>query len=121
VELVLIDGAGRRTRRVASAERGHFHHVELQVADGQRYAYCLDGGPERPGPASLWQPDGVDALSAVVRPERFAWTDGRWAGVPRPDLVFYEVHVGTVTAQGTFEALSRTSTTSGVMGSRPWS
>ena len=73
--------------------------------EGQRYAFRLDGGPERPDPCSLWQPEGVHGPSAVVRPDRFAWTDGGWKGVRREDLVFYELHVGTFTPEGTFEAI----------------
>jgi maltooligosyltrehalose trehalohydrolase len=41
----------------------------------------------------------------VVRPDRFAWTDRGWNGVRREDLVFYELHVGTFTPEGTFEAI----------------
>jgi maltooligosyltrehalose trehalohydrolase len=85
--------------------RGHFSHTQPVVAEGQRYAYCLDGGPERPDPASRWQPDGVHHASAVLRPEAFAWSDHAWRGIPREDLVFYELHVGTFTPEGTFEAI----------------
>jgi maltooligosyltrehalose trehalohydrolase len=105
VELVLIDGERRRAVPMQREERGFFQHVEANVAEGLRYAYRLDGGPERPDPCSLSQPDGVHAASAVVRPDRFAWTDQNWKGVRREDLVFYELHVGTFTAQGTFEAV----------------
>jgi maltooligosyltrehalose trehalohydrolase len=105
VELVLIDGNLRRAVPMQREERGFFHHSEANVLEGQRYAYRLDGGPERPDPCSLWQPDGVHGPSAVVRPERFAWTDGSWRGIPRQELVFYELHVGTFTPQGTFEAV----------------
>ena len=105
VELVLIDGERRRICPMEKEERGHFQHGEANVADGQRYAYRLDGGSERPDPCSLWQPEGVHGPSAVVRPERFTWTDRNWRGVPREDLIFYELHVGTFTPQGTFEAI----------------
>jgi|SRR5579884_2038541 len=105
VELVLIDGDRRRTVSMRREERGFFDHTEAKVPEGQRYAYRLDGGPERPDPCSLWQPDNVHRPSAVVRPERFSWTDRRWQGVPRRDLVFYELHIGTFTPQGTFEAV----------------
>jgi maltooligosyltrehalose trehalohydrolase len=86
-------------------ESGYFLHTETGVADGQRYAYRLDGGPERPDPVSLWQPDGVHQPSAVLRPEHFTWSDAGWRGIPREDLVFYELHVGTFTPEGTFEAV----------------
>jgi maltooligosyltrehalose trehalohydrolase len=104
VELVLLGGR-RRALRMEREEGGYFVHAEANVAEGQRYAYRLDNGPERPDPASLWQPDGVHAPSAVLRPERFAWSDDGWRGVARPDLVLYELHVGTFTPEGTFEAV----------------
>jgi maltooligosyltrehalose trehalohydrolase len=105
VQLVLTSGSERREIPMESEERGFFHCDLADVSEGQRYAYRLGNGPERPDPCSLWQPDGVHRPSAVVRPERFAWTDRAWKGVPRPDLAFYELHVGTFTPQGTFEAV----------------
>jgi maltooligosyltrehalose trehalohydrolase len=105
VELVLIDGEHRRTVPMRREEGGCFHHAEANTPDGQYYAYRLDGGPERPDPCSLWQPYSVHGPSAVVRTERFRWSDDGWRGLPRQDLVFYELHVGTFTPQGTFEAV----------------
>lgn len=86
-------------------DEGYFSHVEAQVPEGQRYAYRLDGGEERADPCSLWQPEGVPGPSAVVRPERFGWSDANWKGIGREELVFYEIHVGTFTKEGTFEAV----------------
>jgi maltooligosyltrehalose trehalohydrolase len=84
---------------------GFFAYSEPHAPDGQRYAYQLDGGEDRPDPCSLWQPDGVFGPSAFVRTADFRWTDAGWKGVRREDLVFYELHVGTFTPQGTFEAV----------------
>jgi maltooligosyltrehalose trehalohydrolase len=105
VELVLIDGGRRRSVAMAPERPGFHVHAEGNIAEGQRYAYRLDNGPERPDPCSLWQPDGVHAPSAVVFPERLAWSDEGWRGVAREDLVLYELHVGTFTAEGTFDAV----------------
>jgi maltooligosyltrehalose trehalohydrolase len=105
VDLVLIDGARRRSLAMQPDGSGHFVHAEGGVAEGQRYAYRLDNGPERPDPATLWQPDGVHAPSAVLFPRRFAWTDHTWHGIARSDLVLYELHVGTFTPEGTFDAV----------------
>ena len=105
MELVLRQGEQRRGVAMQRQERGYFVHQESNIPDGQRYAFRLDGGPERPDPCSLWQPDGPHAPSAVVRPERFRWTDQRWPGVPRQELVIYELHVGTFTPEGTFAAI----------------
>jgi maltooligosyltrehalose trehalohydrolase len=86
-------------------EGGYYQHAEAVVPAGRRYAYRLDDGPERPDPCSLWQPEGVHGPSAVVLPERFSWTDRDWKGVRREDLVFYELHVGTFSPEGTFEGV----------------
>jgi maltooligosyltrehalose trehalohydrolase len=84
---------------------GHFALTLPDVPAGLRYAYSLDGGDDRPDPCSLWQPEGIPGPSAVFRPDRFRWTDQSWKGVPRQDLVFYELHVGTFTPEGTFDAI----------------
>jgi maltooligosyltrehalose trehalohydrolase len=105
VELVLIDQTGRQAHALQREPRGHFCLERARVAEGQRYAFRLDGGPERPDPASLWQPEGVHRPSAVVRPERFHWSDAAWKGVRRADLVLYEIHTGTFTPEGTFAAI----------------
>jgi maltooligosyltrehalose trehalohydrolase len=104
VELVLIDRHTRRLRSMEPQERGYFTHVEPGIAEGQRYAYRLDGGAERPDPASRWQPDGVHQPSAVLNPENFVWSDHSWKTIAREALVFYELHVGTFTPEGTFDA-----------------
>jgi maltooligosyltrehalose trehalohydrolase len=72
---------------------------------GARYRYRLDGERLRPDPRSRWQPEGVHGPSVVVDPTRFAWTDGGFRGHRTEDLVLYEVHVGTFTTEGTFEAI----------------
>jgi maltooligosyltrehalose trehalohydrolase len=105
VELVLIDGEWRGRVPMEPDAQGFFTTTRAGIPDGQRYAYSLDGGEERQDPCSLWQPHGVPGPSAVVRPDAFRWTDRRWAGVRREDLVIYELHVGTFTPEGTFEAM----------------
>ena len=74
------------------------------VSDSPDYGFCLDGGPPRPDPRSPWQPDGVHGLSRAYDHDAFAWTDRRWHGVPLAGAVLYELHVGTFTAEGTFDA-----------------
>lgn len=73
--------------------------------DGDRYRYRLDASRLLPDPMARAQPDGVSGPSAVVDPASFAWTDGGWRGVPLDELVLYELHVGTFTDLGTFDAV----------------
>ena len=84
---------------------GYFVHREPQVAEGLRYLYRLADGHDYPDPASRWQPDGVQRPSAVFSPQQHVWSDSDWGGIALEDLVIYELHVGTFTAEGTFEAI----------------
>ena len=105
VDLV-IDPNGRAERFAMNREEhGYFAVDRPMPAVGLRYGYVLDGGPFSPDPASCWQPDGVDTPSAVAFTGAFAWDEGNWKGIERRDLVFYELHVGTFTPKGTFEAI----------------
>jgi len=83
---------------------GYFGAAVAGVAPGRRYRYRLDDGEPLADPASGFQPDGVGGPSAVVD-HAFAWTDAEWRGVPLHRLVFYELHVGTFTPEGTFDAI----------------
>src|SRR5687767_420668 len=57
----------------------------------------------RPDPASRFQPEGVHGPSEVIDPA-FAWTDSDWHGLPLRDYIIYELHIGTFTPEGTFDA-----------------
>ncbi|HEV2704469.1 MAG TPA: malto-oligosyltrehalose trehalohydrolase [Pyrinomonadaceae bacterium] len=82
-----------------------FEAVVPGVGAGADYFYLLDGERERPDPVSRWQPQGVHAASRVYDPEAFAWTDGDWRGLPLTEFVIYELHTGTFTPAGTFDAI----------------
>lgn len=105
VQLVLINGKQRMLQSMCRESDGYFHLQTSGVSVGQRYAFQLTTGEMRPDPASRWQPEGVHAPSAVWNPDNFEWTDQSWRGIPRSDLVLYELHVGTFTAEGTFAAI----------------
>jgi maltooligosyltrehalose trehalohydrolase len=84
---------------------GGYHWAECDdLEPGSRYFYRLNGSTERPDPASRFQPQGVHGPSELID-SRFDWQDGHWHGLPLSRYVLYELHVGTFTAQGTFEAV----------------
>jgi maltooligosyltrehalose trehalohydrolase len=85
-------------------ERGYHHTVVDGVEPGNPYLYRLDEGRERPDPASRFQPQGVQGPSQVVG-LHFNWEDASWFGHPLQDYIIYELHVGTFTPEGTFDAL----------------
>ena len=99
-------GAGGATA-VAALERGAdgmFAAVVPGIGAGTDYFYRLDDH-DRPDPVSRHQPLGVRGPSRVVDPRAFAWTDEAWRGRAMADLVIYELHVGTFTAAGSFDAV----------------
>jgi maltooligosyltrehalose trehalohydrolase len=97
-----LDIHGRRLPMRAGP--GDTFRATASAGAGDRYAFRLDGGPARPDPMSRSQPEGIRGPSAVVDPARFRWTDTAWTGVALADLVVYELHIGTLTAGGTFAA-----------------
>ncbi|MBS0183185.1 MAG: malto-oligosyltrehalose trehalohydrolase [Nitrospira sp.] len=96
---------GRDPLPMERGERGYFDLAVEGVRAGDRYWYVLDGEKALPDPASWFQPDGVHKASAVVDPDAFAWTDRGWRGLAFKDLIIYELHTGTFTPTGTFEAI----------------
>jgi maltooligosyltrehalose trehalohydrolase len=86
-------------------ELGYYRAVVEDVSAGTRYSFRLDGESERPDPASRLQPEGVHGPSEVVDPSGFPWTDANWKGISLGQSVFYELHVGTFTNEGTLSAI----------------
>jgi len=72
---------------------------------GTRYRYCIDDEQLVPDPMSRFNPQGVQGPSEVIDPLDFEWTDDEWRGRPWHEAVLYELHVGTFTPEGTFDAI----------------
>jgi maltooligosyltrehalose trehalohydrolase len=98
VELV-VDG--RLEFAMSPVEGGYFVCAALELTPGTTYQYRVDG-KVFPDPASRFQPEGVHGPSALVDPRAYDWRDQGWSSAPQEDLVFYETHVGTFSAAGTF-------------------
>ncbi len=91
--VAMHDGSGIWTAGVAGAHAG------------ARYRYRLDDRGAFPDPYSRSQPDGPHGASEVIDPAAFVWHDDGWRGATINDLVIYELHVGTFTRDGTFDAI----------------
>jgi maltooligosyltrehalose trehalohydrolase len=100
---VVVDG--RAIEALVPREGGLFEAKLEGIAEGVRYKYRLDGTRFRPDPVSRFQPEGIHGPSVVIDPTRFVWTDQEFVGHAPGELVFYEIHVGTFTPAGTFEAV----------------
>jgi maltooligosyltrehalose trehalohydrolase len=88
-----------------AGERGWWHAEVDSAGDGSDYAFLLDDDPHPyPDPRSPWQPNGVHGPSRVLDHSRFPWRDDDWQPPPFANAVLYELHIGTFTPQGTFDA-----------------
>jgi maltooligosyltrehalose trehalohydrolase len=103
LDLQLLGPENRCRIPMHSSERGYFHVSVDGLAPGSRYLYCLDSGQQRPDPASRFQAEGVHGPSQVVD-LHFDWEDQTWKGLPLQAYLIYELHVGTFTDEGTFDA-----------------
>ncbi len=84
---------------------GYFTTFVTGLGPGRRYYYLLNGNQTRPDPVSRSQPEGVHGPSEVIDPEEFKWDDHAWKGIPLEGMIIYEIHTGTFTQEGTFEAI----------------
>lgn len=72
---------------------------------GDDYAYLIDTDETPyPDPRSLDQPHGVHGPSRLYDQSLFDWHDSLWQGPPLTGAVVYELHIGTFTSEGTFDA-----------------
>ena len=102
VEVVLVDEDTRA--QLEAEDDGYWSGRIAGVGPGTRYRFALDDGEELPDPASRSQPEGVHGPSAVIGPWE-GWTDAGWQPAALADTVLYELHVGTFTSEGTFDAV----------------
>ncbi|MDH4161604.1 MAG: malto-oligosyltrehalose trehalohydrolase [Nitrospirota bacterium] len=102
---VHIVAPGERIAPMARDERGYWQTTMQGVGPGTRYFYRLDNDRDRPDPASRYQPEGVHGPSEVVDHQTFRWKDRTWKGLLLKKYVIYELHTGTFTPEGTFEAI----------------
>jgi maltooligosyltrehalose trehalohydrolase len=109
VELVVgVDSHSADRRSLVRDERGYWSGAFDDLGPGTLYRFRLNGADDRvfPDPASRFQPHGVHGPSQVIDPSTFVWSDRAWRAPALDDLVIYELHVGTFTPAGTFDAVA---------------
>jgi maltooligosyltrehalose trehalohydrolase len=79
--------------------------TNLDAPPGSDYLYLLDDDEDGvPDPRSRWQPRGVHEASRIYDDAAYRWGDSAWAGRDWPGSIIYELHIGTFTPDGTFDA-----------------
>ena len=95
---------GEEERPMEPVGEGWHESVVEGVGAGTRYSFVLADGLRVPDPASRHQPDDVHGPSEVVDLDAYRWRCPDWTGRPVEELVFYEMHIGAFTADGSFLA-----------------
>src|SRR6185437_16695272 len=86
-------------------DKGWWSAKVEDAGPGTDYGFVLDDDPTvLADPRSLWQPQRVHGMSRVYDHSAFAWTDEGWQAPSLASSIHYEMHVGTFTAAGTFDA-----------------
>lgn len=103
---VVLHAESEASFHALSAEENGYFSGAITANSGTRYSFRVDGNGEKfyPDPASRFQPEGPHGPSQVIDPANYEWTDGEWRGLKMAGQIFYEMHIGTFTPEGTWRA-----------------
>jgi maltooligosyltrehalose trehalohydrolase len=99
---VVFEDSPQRPLTLKRESSGYFSGAT--AAPISLYKYRVDGTGPWPDPCSRFQPQGVHGPSLIVDPAAFKWSDAEWRGARLAGQVIYEMHIGTFTPEGTFDA-----------------
>ena len=104
---VILQGATESELKFCplTVESGGYFAGAANAGSGTRYRFCVDDAENfYPDPASRFQPNGPHGPSCIVDPTKFRWSDADWQGLKLKGQIFYEMHIGTFTTEGTWRA-----------------
>ncbi|MBV9152759.1 MAG: malto-oligosyltrehalose trehalohydrolase, partial [Alphaproteobacteria bacterium] len=104
---IAVEIDGLPPASLSSEPGGYFSGQVRGARAGMRYRLRADGSDAWPDPASRFQPEGPHGSSEIIDPRTFRWSDTGWQGRTREELVIYEMHVGTFTPEGSWQAAQR--------------
>jgi maltooligosyltrehalose trehalohydrolase len=100
---VCVNGANLRTE--GPDHRGWWKLQVSNLRQGTDYGLLLNGEEKcYPDPRSEWQPNGVHGLSRIYDQDAYLWNDEKFQPLPLSSAIIYELHIGTFTERGTFDA-----------------
>ena len=91
-------------KHAMQAKDNGWHALQTKAPAGTLYQFAMDDLIV-PDPASRFNPKDVQGPSLVVDPKAYHWRNNTWQGRPWQEVVLYELHTGTFTADGTFSAI----------------
>jgi len=102
IEIVVENGG---SFALESERGGYFSGFLESIGPGALYQLRLDGSESLyPDPASRYQPSGPHGPSQICDTNAYQWTDQDWAGIRINGQILYEMHIGTYTQEGTWNA-----------------
>jgi maltooligosyltrehalose trehalohydrolase len=105
---VAVEIEGLELSMMDAEPDGYFSCCVHPARVGMRYRFRLDRSDiALPDPVSRFQPEGPHGPSRIIAPDDFVWRDQSWCGIPRELLVIYELHIGTFTREGSWQAAAR--------------
>ncbi len=104
VELEIVS-PDKKTIPMERMNNGYWNVSIDDIHPKTKYFYKLGEDILRPDPASSYQPDTVHQASQVIDHSKYNWTDDDWQGIDLSEMIIYEIHTGTFTPEGTFEAI----------------
>ena len=103
-ESACLELEGGLEQQMRRSDDGWFTADVAAAGPGMLYRFILPDGLKVPDPASRFQPKDVHGPSEIVDLASYSWSCREWVGRPWEEIVLYELHIGTFTAQGTFAA-----------------
>jgi maltooligosyltrehalose trehalohydrolase len=95
----------KRSFHPLTRESSGYFSGSVEAGAGALYRFRVDENENfHPDPASRFQPAGPHDSSCVIDPTKFRWTDSQWHGCKLKGQIIYEMHIGTFTPQGTWQA-----------------
>lgn len=85
-------------------EDGYFSCFAPHAKAGMCYHFCVNEMLV-PDPTSRFQPKGPKGPSCIIDPFTYSWRDQKFQGIgPISEQIIYELHIGTFTKEGTWQA-----------------
>jgi len=102
---VSVEAGGFQYAMEGPDDRDWWGYQVEDAGPGTDYGFLLDDDPRSyPDPRSEWQPSGVHGLSRIYDQAAFDWSDAGFQARPLASAIIYELHIGTFTSEGTFDA-----------------
>ncbi len=108
VDLCLtVGGTEKRVLPMAARQDGWFTVQHQAARPGDWYQFIIDNDLLVPDPVSRCQARDIHGPSVICNPDGYTWYDGQWQGRPWEETIFYELHVGTFSPEGTFQGVTK--------------